>query len=344
MAAGIGKGLNPITELIPKPLIPIANRPLIEHLICNFEKLKFTEIIVLVGYLKEQIKQFLVKIKPKSIKIRVISARNYEKGPLYTFHAIRNEDFEEDFILCPSDLFINQDLIFKLIKFHKQGTISIGLDSSKPINMGTKVFTYSESHLNSKNSPIIYGKISGFKNRVINEPGSSALAIPLIICPSSILRYIDTLLEQNKTKVISLLNYYIKKLKHANFIDLPNFPWFDVDSFSEILKANNFALNNNIKPYNHVILTKTGKISDFKSPLLENFDLETDITPPILIGENCRSNKDSHIGPYVSLDNNSELEEKVKIQNSIISGNSRVPVNSNIKNAIIYKNKQIIVN
>lgn len=59
LAAGVGSRLHPLTHTIPKPLVPIVNRPCIEHIIALLRKHGFTDIMVNVYYLKDQIMDFL---------------------------------------------------------------------------------------------------------------------------------------------------------------------------------------------------------------------------------------------------------------------------------------------
>ncbi|MEK6845255.1 MAG: nucleotidyltransferase family protein [Nanoarchaeota archaeon] len=58
LAGGLGTRLKPLTDEIPKPLIPIKNKPLLQYLIEHFHKYGVTNIILSVGYKEEQIKAY----------------------------------------------------------------------------------------------------------------------------------------------------------------------------------------------------------------------------------------------------------------------------------------------
>ena len=59
LAGGRGKRLRPITDSIPKPLIPINNIPLIEWSIKYLKKFGINEIIICSGYRSKQIEKNL---------------------------------------------------------------------------------------------------------------------------------------------------------------------------------------------------------------------------------------------------------------------------------------------
>ena len=58
MAAGIGKRMQPVTFDIPKPLIKVNGKRMIDSVIDALHKNSIFEIYVVVGYLKEQFYQW----------------------------------------------------------------------------------------------------------------------------------------------------------------------------------------------------------------------------------------------------------------------------------------------
>src|SRR5947199_6273532 len=55
LAAGVGSRLDPLTRNVPKPLVPIINRPVMEYLVELLKKHGFDEIVVNLHYLGDQI-------------------------------------------------------------------------------------------------------------------------------------------------------------------------------------------------------------------------------------------------------------------------------------------------
>ena len=55
MAAGIGKRMRPVTDVVPKPMVPIVNRPVLEHVVRGLAEAGVDDILVVVNYKQEQI-------------------------------------------------------------------------------------------------------------------------------------------------------------------------------------------------------------------------------------------------------------------------------------------------
>ena len=109
LAGGRGKRLRPITDKIPKPLIPINNKPLIERTIKYLKKYGITEIIISSGYKSNLIEKFLKKKKNFGCNI----VFSIEKTPLGTGGAVRKAlrfVDEESFVVLNGDIVTNIDL------------------------------------------------------------------------------------------------------------------------------------------------------------------------------------------------------------------------------------------
>ena len=109
LAGGRGERLRPITDKIPKPLIPINKMPLIERTIKYLKKYGINEIIISSGYKSKLIEKFLMEKKNFGCEI-IISV---EKTPLGTGGAIKKalQHVDEDsFLVLNGDIITNIDL------------------------------------------------------------------------------------------------------------------------------------------------------------------------------------------------------------------------------------------
>jgi len=106
LAGGLGKRLRPITDYIPKPLIPINNIPILELQIKYLKKFGINKFVVCVGYKTEQIKNFLDAKNNFGVEIKLVN----ERKPLGTGGAIKNAKkfiSEKTFFVLNGDIITN---------------------------------------------------------------------------------------------------------------------------------------------------------------------------------------------------------------------------------------------
>ena len=109
LAGGRGKRLRPVTDYIPKPLVPINNVPIIDWQIKYLKKFGINEIIICTGYKTEMIEHFLSVKDNFGIDIKF----SIEKFPLGTGGAIKQAGKfinEKSFFVMNGDTITNIDL------------------------------------------------------------------------------------------------------------------------------------------------------------------------------------------------------------------------------------------
>ena len=65
MSGGKGTRLEPFTKILPKPLIPIKEKPVIEHIIDKFFKYGIRNIVLTVNFKAEILRAYYKELKPK---------------------------------------------------------------------------------------------------------------------------------------------------------------------------------------------------------------------------------------------------------------------------------------
>ena len=115
MAGGKGTRLGKFTKKIPKPMLKIKGRPIMDHLIENSKKQGVFDFIISVNYLGSVISNYFKNGKSRNINIKYIK----EKLPLGTagsLYFLKNE--KNDLLVTNADLITNVDFS-DLLKFHK---------------------------------------------------------------------------------------------------------------------------------------------------------------------------------------------------------------------------------
>ena len=116
MAGGKGTRTASIATGIPKPLIPIYGKPILEHQIDCLKKNGLTDIIIVVGYLGQQIKEYFTDGSRFGCKITYFT----ETEPLGTAGALyKLENLCGDFILLNGDIIFNIDFS-RMADFHRK--------------------------------------------------------------------------------------------------------------------------------------------------------------------------------------------------------------------------------
>lgn len=118
MAGGKGQRLKPLTDNIPKPLLKVGDKPIMEHNLDRLVMFGIDDFWVSIKYLGEQIEEYFGNGKEKNIVINYIR----ENSALGTIGAVSKiKEFKHDYILVTnSDLLTNIDYEYFFLEFIKQ--------------------------------------------------------------------------------------------------------------------------------------------------------------------------------------------------------------------------------
>lgn len=126
LAGGKGTRLRPYTAIIPKPLLPVGDYPILEIILRQLKQADFKEVILAVGYMSHLFESIFQQGERFGLKIRY----SFEEKPLGTAGPISLalDRLEDDFMVMNGDLLTT--LNFRnLFDFHKQkaAAATIGL-------------------------------------------------------------------------------------------------------------------------------------------------------------------------------------------------------------------------
>lgn len=117
MAGGEGTRLRPLTSNCPKPMLPLANRPMMEHIVTLLKEHGIDEIVVTVAFLANQIRTYFGDGSEFGVKMVYAT----EDQPLGTAGSVRNamDVLDERFLVISGDVLTDIDL-GKIIAFHEE--------------------------------------------------------------------------------------------------------------------------------------------------------------------------------------------------------------------------------
>jgi len=206
LSGGRGKRLKPITDYIPKPLVPIHNKPIIEWQIRYLKNHGIKHVIICIGYKNNQIKNFLKSKKNFGIKIEC----SIEKNPLGTGGAIKKAAKsikDKSFFVLNGDTITNIDL--KKLKSKINSIASIELRTQFGVLITQK------------------DKVKGFsEKKVINDLWMNAGIYHL---SKNIIKDLPI-----KGNIESTTFPKYARSGKLNFIKFKNVKWYSIDSYKDI--------------------------------------------------------------------------------------------------------------
>ncbi len=104
LAGGLGTRLRPITETVPKPMVPVNGRPFLHWQLEDVKRQGYQNVLLLVAYLGEQVEAHFGDGQMHGLKIQYA----YEKEPLGTGGALKNalSLLQDEFILLNGDSYL----------------------------------------------------------------------------------------------------------------------------------------------------------------------------------------------------------------------------------------------
>ncbi len=136
MAGGEGTRLRPLTANQPKPMLPMVNRPMAEHVVDLLRRHGFEEIVVTVAFLANHVRRYFGD--GSEFGVRMVYAT--EETPLGTAGSVLNarEELDERFLVISGDVLTDINLT-ELVEFHdKQGSdVTLALKAMEnPLEFG----------------------------------------------------------------------------------------------------------------------------------------------------------------------------------------------------------------
>jgi NDP-sugar pyrophosphorylase family protein len=113
LAAGEGNRMHPLTYTRPKVMLPIANRPILEHLLIELKKAGVNEFTLVVGYHAETIRQHFGDGSKWGVSIDYVTQRKQ----LGTAHAVKTVEglVGDKFLLANGDVLLKAEDVAKLL-------------------------------------------------------------------------------------------------------------------------------------------------------------------------------------------------------------------------------------
>ena len=304
LAAGEGKRVRPLTHSRPKALIPVANRPIIEYVIDALIKNGIRDIIVVVGYRKEQVTRYLNSL---TVPVTVV----VQDKQLGTAHALTcaKSKITGDFLVLPGDNYIDAGSIAKIKNVKNAMLIK---EHPNPSNFG------------------VVQLADGYVTHIVEKPERSPgfmVSTGIYSLSPSFFQYIR---ENNITDAISCMLEDNQKI-HGVVAD----DWQDAIYPWDLLRMNARLLSH-ITPSREGTYSRnttiTGAVHIGKETTIGP---NTVIAGPVVIGNDCEIGPNCCIMPNTSIGARARIEPFCFIGNALLMDDSSIGSHSRILDTVL---------
>jgi len=317
LVGGPGTRLQPLTFTVPKSLVPVLNRPVMEHMIAYLRQFGVEDIILTLNYLPDAIRSYFGDGSDFGVRLTYC----FEKEPLGTAGAVKNAAAYLDtpfIVLNGDDVFLEMDL-HEVCKVHqkKKAKATIFLTQVK--------------------NPSAFGVVetdeNGWVLRFIEKPPPGTETTNWInaggyLLDPEVLEYIPE--NQHYMFEKGLFPALLQAGEPVLSYRYPRY-WIDMGTLN-----NYFQLNMDI------LMAKTS------TPLVDKAGRDivrcgpnvtvhpsAELTAPAVIDRDCRFGKDARVKGPVIIGRDCIIEDGARLENAILWDNVRVGANARLSHCII---------
>ncbi|WP_226022861.1 glucose-1-phosphate thymidylyltransferase [Halomicrobium salinisoli] len=313
LAGGHGTRLKPLTHATQKQLLPVANNPVIEHIIENLREAGIDEIgIVLGGSYPEQIEEHVGDGSEYGVEVSYI----HQGEPLGLAHAVScAEDFvgDDDFIVYFGDTIVLGDIVDELVDAFSSETpgAAVCLQTvDDPSRFGIAELDDDDNITAVLEKP--------------EDPPTDLAYIGVLAFSSDVFGVIERIEpswrgELELTDVLDEIAHSDKPIHWKRYSDV----WMDVGTPADLIETNRILLDRSRDSFTDEVpgdATVQGPVE-----VGDNCQVASDVVieGPVSIGNDVTLESGAHIGPYASLGDGVTVEGST-IESSVLLAGSTV--------------------
>jgi mannose-1-phosphate guanylyltransferase/phosphomannomutase len=303
MAGGEGTRLRPLTSNAPKPMLPLVNEPMMEHIVRLLQQHGFDDIVVTVAFMANHIRTYFGD--GSDFGVRMVYAT--EETPLGTAGSVRNamDELDERFLVISGDVLTDLDLS-AIVAVHEQNSAlaTIGLVRvENPLEFG-----------------IVITREDGSIERFLEKPSwgqvfSDTINSGIFVLEPEIFDHIEA---GRPVDFSAEVFPALLEAKEPLFGAVGEGYWEDVGTLEAYLRAHKDILDGRVR------VTIPGFEMGEGVHVGEGAEVHPDahVVGPAVIGENCRIEAGVRLGPYTVLGTNVRLRTGTDVERVVVHDNS----------------------
>ncbi len=333
LAAGKGTRMRPLTYALPKPMIPMLGKPVMEYLVEDLARHGFKEIVVNVSHLPDRLERYFGDGRRWGVEIGY-SFEGYIENDEVTAEPIGSAGglkkiqefsgfFDDTFMVLCGDALIDLDLTAALRMHWKSGAVASVVCLPVPKE---RVSNYGVVVCDDKN------RIQSFQEKPsIEEAKSNLVNTGIYIFEPSVLDLIPAGVEYDIGS--QLFPEILKRELPFNAISMP-FNWIDIGRLSDYWQASMSLMRGRVRD-----IVMPGKESMPGIWTGINVDIDWDnvrLEGPIYIGGGSRIERDTEIVGPTWIGHGCHVESGAHIVRSILFEHTRISSAGSLREAVVY--------
>ncbi len=316
MAGGEGSRLRPLTIRRPKPMVPIAGKPVMEHILNLLKRHGITDVVVTVQYLASNIEDYFGNGSQFGMHITY----SREDVPLGTAGSVKNaeEQLTEPFLVISGDALTDYNLT-EIIKYHEEkkslATITLA-HVANPLEFGV-IITNEDGHIAQFLEKPSWGEVF-----------SDTINTGIYVIDPQIFSYF----EKDKPYDFSqeLFPYMLRKGDPIYGYVSAGY-WCDVGNLSEYMRANADALQGRVD----VEIPAKNIGGNIWCGEGVQIDPEAQLYGPIYLAQDCKVKSGSIIHGPSTIGQYTVIDERAQVDRSIVWNNSFIGERAELRGAIV---------
>lgn len=323
MAAGVGSRLDPLTQGTPKPLIPIANKPIMELILRHLKSFGINDVIANTHFLADQIHEKFGQNNELGINFNYV----YEPELSGTAGGVKKCEFffDDTFVVISGDALTNVNLKELIEKHKSSGAVATMALREVPL---AEVKHFGVVVINDD------GRVTGFQEKPEPDEAKSTLVnTGIYVFEKEIFNHIpkDAFYDfaKNVFPELMALNKPLYGYKISNY-------WSDIGTINQYRLSSVDVLAGKAPVYIPYPECEYGWISE-----TAQISPDCKLEGKSIIGEKTLIDKNSKLTGYNVIGNNCKIGKNVKISNSIIWDNAVIEDGAKLDGCIIAGNSVI---
>lgn len=326
---GHGTRLRPLTHTGPKQLIPVANKPISQHVLEDLRKAGIKKVLIVVGHIQpEKVKEQYGNGSELGLDISYVEQEE-PKGIAHAIGLCRDSIGDKRFVVYLGDNLIKGGISRLVKKFKKSNSDALVFLSEveNPNRFGVAKFDND-------------GNLEGLVEKPDEPPSDYALTGIYFFTPQ-IFKMIDELEPswRGELEITEAIQLLLERGYTVNHEFVKGW-WKDTGTPEDVLEANRLVLDDLKPDVKGKVMGKKcieGRVSIGEGSVIEK---RATVRGPAIIGKNSTVKAGVYIGPFTSIGDKVRVEAG-EIENSIIMNGCEINVGERIVDSIIGPNSRI---